>query len=80
VDENILARLALDEAETLGCIKPLHCTFFFHYKTSLKKSQPIQFFVAHPLTQKQGFRSSYREALRINANKDKHQKNDQLCK
>ncbi len=52
VDENILARLALDEAETLGCIKPLHCTFFFHYKTSLKKSQPVRIFGILPVAQK----------------------------
>jgi hypothetical protein len=31
VDENILARLALDESESLRCIKPLNCSLFFQF-------------------------------------------------
>jgi len=30
VDEHILARLALNESESLRCVKPLHCSLFFH--------------------------------------------------
>jgi hypothetical protein len=30
VHENIFATLALNEAETLASIKPLHCSLFFH--------------------------------------------------
>src|SRR6185312_4175140 len=37
MDEHVLARLALDEAETFGCIEPLHCTFFFHYRNLFEK-------------------------------------------
>src|SRR6476620_8417784 len=30
MDEDVLSRLSLDEAKSLGRIKPLHNTFFFH--------------------------------------------------
>src|SRR5689334_10523342 len=30
MNEDVLSVLALDEAVALGCVKPLHCTFFFH--------------------------------------------------
>jgi hypothetical protein len=30
MDEHVFAALALDEAKSLGCIKPLHCAFFSH--------------------------------------------------
>ena len=30
VHEDVLSVLALDKAIALGCVKPLHCTFFFH--------------------------------------------------
>jgi len=30
MDEHVFAALALDEAKTFGCIKPLHCAFFSH--------------------------------------------------
>src|SRR6266568_4542522 len=30
MNEDIFSVLALDKAVTLGCVKPLHCSFFFH--------------------------------------------------
>ena len=30
MDENVLTALALDETKTLGGVKPLHCSLFFH--------------------------------------------------
>src|SRR5690349_35463 len=35
VHENVFSILPLDEAISLGCIKPLHCTFFFHSISSV---------------------------------------------
>jgi hypothetical protein len=32
VDENVFAGLALNEAESLAGVEPLHCSLFFHKK------------------------------------------------
>src|SRR5215471_10674591 len=37
VNEDVLSVLALDKAVPLGCVKPLHCSFFFHLPIFLLK-------------------------------------------
>jgi hypothetical protein len=43
MDEHIFAVLSLNKAKTLGCIEPLHNTFFFHRNFLLKLFEPLGF-------------------------------------
>ncbi len=43
MDENVLTALALDEAEALAGIEPLHCTLFFtHCFTLFRQPKPAE--------------------------------------
>src|SRR5208282_5116607 len=65
VDENIFARLPLDEPITLAGIKPLHCSLFFHFFCSLL----YELFVAlrpPPAVQQKGAASACSQPLPSN--------------
>src|SRR5579859_7103924 len=36
VDENVFPVFTLDKSESFACVKPLHCTCFFHDSLSLR--------------------------------------------
>jgi hypothetical protein len=50
MDENITTIILLDETETLGRIKPFHCTFF-HFSTPLYTAPPEPLNKNNPIAQ-----------------------------